>query len=149
MWNSLPLPFVCEIHTLKRCLYYNHLPHNPISAARRQKITTKKEALALTESKQSRSLCWWLWQVHSLAEEWGKIKTLRAVAKIVAEVIFPSTPRSTCWEMCPLLLPKQKPLSQWTIGVAQLNLVAMPTHCEPWLDRKLWWWSEQPPQNIW
>ena len=67
MWNSLPLPFVCEIHKLKcppkflkkhthpkRCLYYNHLPHNPISAARRQKNYYKKEALALTESKQSR-----------------------------------------------------------------------------------------------
>ena len=53
-----------------------------------KEITTKKEALALTESKQSRSLCWWLWQVHSLAEEWGKIKTLWAVAKVVAEVIF-------------------------------------------------------------
>merc|ERR1739838_237481 len=70
MWNSLTLPFVCEIHKLKcppkflkkhthpkRCLYYNHLPHNPISAAHRQKKYYKKEALALTESKQSRSLC--------------------------------------------------------------------------------------------
>jgi len=44
MWNSLPLPFVCEIHAIKRCLYYNHLPHNPISAARRQKNYYKKRS---------------------------------------------------------------------------------------------------------
>ena len=81
MWNSLPIPFVCEIHTIKRCLYYNHLPHNPISAARRQKKYYKKEALALTESKQSRSLCWWLWQVHSLAEEWGEDQNLASSCK--------------------------------------------------------------------
>merc|ERR1739838_529299 len=68
MWNSLPLPFVCEIHKLKcppkflkkhthpkRCLYYNHLPHNPISAAHRQKNYYKKEALALTDQNLASS----------------------------------------------------------------------------------------------
>jgi len=38
-------------------------------------------ALALTESKQSRSLCWWLWQVHSLAEEWGEDQNLASSSK--------------------------------------------------------------------
>jgi len=79
----------------------------------------KKEALALTESKQSRSLCWWLWQVHSLAEEWGKIKALQAVAKIVAEAIF-SVHSSLdllrdVFKLI-LLLPKQTPLSHLDHG---------------------------------
>merc|ERR1712051_70167 len=127
MWNSLPLPFVCEIHKLKcppkflkkhthpkRCLYYNHLPHNPISAAHRQKKYYKKEALALTESKQSDPYAddndkYTPWQRN---EE--KIKTLQAVAKIVAEAIFPvHSSLDLLREVFKLilLLPKQKPLS--------------------------------------
>jgi hypothetical protein len=62
-----------------------------------KKITTKKEALALTESKQSRSLCWWLWQVHSLAEEWGEDQNLASSSKNCSRSdFFPSTPRLTC-----------------------------------------------------
>jgi len=121
MWNSLPLPFVCEIHTLKRCLYYNHLPHNPISAAHRQKITTKKKPLPwLSQNNQDPYADdndkYTPWQRN---EE--KIKTLQAVAKIVAEAIFSvHSSLDLLREVFKLilLLPKQKPLSHlsqdWT-----------------------------------
>jgi len=135
MWNSLPLPFVCEIHKLKcppkflkkhthpkRCLYYNHLPHNPISAAHRQKKnTTKKKPLPwLSQNNQDPYADdndkYTPWQRN---EE--KIKTLQAVAKIVAEAIFSvHSSLDLLREVFKLilLLPKQKPLSHlsqdWT-----------------------------------
>jgi len=149
MWNSLPLPFVCEIHKLKcppmflkkhthpkRCLYYNHLPHNPISAAHRQKKYYKKEALALTESKQSRSLCWWQWQVHSLAEEWGEDQNLASSSKNCSRSNF----------FRPLLARLVKRSVQTHIVITKAKTTVS---FEPRLDRNLWWWSEQPPQNIW
>lgn len=92
MWNSQTemSPKFFKKHThLKRCLYYNHLPHNPISAARRQKkLLQKKKPLPwLSQNNQDPYADdydkYTPWQRN---EE--KIKTLQAVAKIVAEAIF-------------------------------------------------------------
>lgn len=134
MWNSLPLPFVCEIHKLKcpqsflkntlilrgACITTICLTTQSLQPADK-KITTKKEALALTESKQSRSLCWWLWQVHSLAEEWGEDQNLASSSKNCCRSDFFRPLLARLVERSvklKLLLPKQKPLSlssqDWT-----------------------------------
>lgn len=65
-----------------------------------------------------------------------KIKTLRAVAKIVAEAIF----------FRPLLAWLVKRSVQTRIVITKVKTTVS---FEPRLDRNLWWWSEQPPQNIW
>lgn len=65
-----------------------------------------------------------------------KIKTLRAVAKIVAEAIF----------FRPLLAWLVKRSVQTHIVITKAKTTVS---FEPRLDRNLWWWSEQPPQNIW
>merc|ERR1712021_233120 len=70
MRNSLPLPFVCEIHKLKcpqsflkntlilrgACITTICLTTQSLQPTGK-KLLQKKEALALTESNQSRSLC--------------------------------------------------------------------------------------------
>ena len=101
-----------------------------------KKITTKKKPLPwLSQNNQDPYADdydkYTPWQRN---EE--KIKTLQAVAKIVAEAIF----------FRPLLAWLVKRSVQTRIVITKAKTTVS---FEPRLDRNLWWWSEQPPQNIW
>ena len=149
MWNSLPLPFVCEIHKLKcppkflkkhthlkRCLYYNHLPHNPISAAHRQKKILQK-----------RSPC----------PDWVKTIKIPMLMSMTSTLLgrgmrkdqnLASSSKNCCRSdfFRPLLARLVERSVQTHIFITKAKTTVS---FEPRLDRNLWWWSEQPPQNIW